>query len=613
MCGIAGSFGRGADSAVVRRMIDALAHRGPDGEGLLELSNGTMAHRRLSIIDLSDAGKQPMVSHDGRFAITFNGEIYNYKELREELIGYPFSSQTDTEVILAAWEKWGEACLDRMLGMFAFAITDKTTGEVTVVRDRLGIKPLFYALQDGRLFFASEIKALLAAGVRVEPNEKIISHYLLRGYYDHSEETFFKNISILRGGHLLRFCEGELETKRWWYLPERVETVASLSDDELVESFRALLDDSLRLHLRSDVPVGVNLSSGIDSLSLFFELNRIMDLKSLNIFSMGFEEKAYDETEDIMHLSHDFGVPFHRTAIEPGVFNRTIDQTVAALDQPFGGVSTMGYYDLMSSHRKNGVIVVLEGQGVDEILAGYRYFYGPYYRDLVRQGRLGEIGAEIGRAAQDNNPLHLLQSALAFGKTWRDAGKSAFQDGTKFLRFDCLKESWVAKAGKYAAPEFERPFPDHLRNALYRDTIYTKLPRVLRFNDHISMAHGLELRVPYLDHRIVEFAFCLEDRWKIRGGKSKFMLREAMRGVVPEDLRTRQKRPQSSPQTTWFKTRLKDDVLRELSSRALKELPMVDAEKAQESFRRFVGNDKDNNSFFYWQLINLARWYKMYF
>ncbi len=611
MCGIAGILGHGTESQKVKTMTDVLAHRGPDGEGIWAAKECIFGHRRLSIIDLSEAGRQPMVSHDGRLVITFNGEIYNYKELREELAGYPFKSQTDTEVILAAWEKWGEACLDRFLGMFAFAILDTQSGQVTMVRDRLGIKPFFYAEHNGSLYFASEIKALLAAGVQALPDEVTISHYLLYGYNGHSERTFYQGIKDLRGGHLIRWQNGKFSIHKWWDLAKRANEICDLSDQDTINGFLALLDHSLKIHLRSDVPVGVNLSSGIDSLSMLFRLKKVTDVNDLHIFSMGFVDPDHDETTGIMHLSAELGAPFHRVEIKEDVFS-SITTVVNSLDQPFGGLSTVGYYKLLGEPRKHGVKVVLEGQGVDELLGGYRYFSGPLYRDLVRNFEVKTIFNEIRRAAQGYNPISWLQAIAGFYKTYKNAGRTLFQDGTLFLRPDCLKPEWIKKAKNMEEPKFDQPFKSHLLNALYRDTVYTKLPRVLRFNDHLSMAYGVELRVPFLDHRLVEMAFSLGYKWKIRQGITKYLLRESMKGVVPEEFRTKQKRPQSSPQTVWFKRGLKESVLRELSSVQFKELPMVEHEIAEQAFLTFTKDDKDKNSFFFWQLINLAYLYRTF-
>jgi len=608
MCGIAGIIGKDAREERVRPMISAIAHRGPDGEGIAQLPFAAFGHRRLSIIDLSDAGHQPMTSTDGRFVITFNGELYNYRELRAELSDYPFQSHTDTEVVLAAWSKWGEKALERFLGMFAFAIADLKQETVTLVRDRLGIKPLFYTEQNGAFYFGSEIKALLAAGISSKPNESIVADYLLYGYYEHRPETFFEGILSLRGGHLLTWKNGQTTIRRWWNLPERVEPILGLSDQEYIDAFQGLLDSSLRMHLRSDVSVGVNLSSGVDSVSLLYELKRVTNPKELHVFSMGFADPAHDETKDIAALVHAEGIPFHRVEIGPQDYIDYMEETLRALDQPFGGLSTIAYLKMMKTPAKLGIKVLLEGQGVDEILAGYKYFYPPYLKDAYAQGEWGILWQAVRRAAQSRNPLHLMQASFQLSNMVSAPAIGTFQDLTSFLRTDCLRADWMTRAKK-EPPVFEAPFESHLSNALYRDLTFTKLPRVLRFNDHASMASGLELRVPYLDHRIVEFAFCLPNRWKIQNGMTKVLLRKTMEGVVPDELRLRQKRPQSSPQTVWYKGALQESVLREFQSDTFKDLPFVDAKAVERAFQSFVKNPKDNNSFFFWQLINLSRWY----
>lgn len=609
MCGIAGAFGSSRTRELAETMAAAIAHRGPDGHGFFSHATGTLAHRRLSIIDLSDAGLQPMASADGRWVVSFNGEIYNYKELREELAAYPFRTQSDTEVILAAWDAWGEAALDRFLGMFAFAILDARSGDLVVVRDRVGIKPLFYAEHDGRLLFASEIKALLAAGVPSRPNEPMIGDYLVRGLYNHTDETFFEGVRSLPPGHLLRrSAAGTVSVARWWDVAARDGMVLSLSDAEVVEAFRALLDDSLRLHLRSDVPVGINLSSGIDSLSLFFAYKRLGQLSNLSVFTMGFAEPDADESRDVEALARAEGVPFTRVPIGPEVQAAQFRKTFDAMDQPFGGLSTMAYTQLMSAAHGAGFKVLLEGQGVDEILAGYAYFQSAAYADLWRERDVSALWGEAKRLHPDR-PWNGL---VAIAKKAKRASAAVFQDGSSFLDPSCLKPEWLARMQAAPAPSIAAPFPDALRNALYRDLSATKLPRVLRFNDHLSMAFGIELRVPYLDHRLVEFAFALPARWKIRGGQTKFLLREAMRGLVPEELRTRGKRGQSSPQAIWYKGVLADAVRAELAHPRIAALPFVDAGAVRRSFEDFVRNPARTNSFFFWQVINLAHWYERF-
>ncbi len=579
MCGIAGILGDQHTFDIVQRMTDRLAHRGPDGQGIASTPVGVLGHRRLSIIDLTEAGKQPMTSASGRHVIVFNGEIYNYRELRDALAqeGIRCATSSDTEVLVEAWEAWGERCLDRLLGMFAFVVVDVERGVATLVRDRLGIKPLYYAEQNGSLYFASEIKALLAAGVRTTPNESMIGLYLTHGYYAHSAETFFRTIQRLPGGSLMRWSASGASVSRWWNLVDVANHSSDCSDEEVLTSFKALFQDSLRRHLQSDVPVGLNLSSGIDSLSLYYHLREVTDPSRLHVFSMGYTDTSYDETVDIRPLVERHGVAFHRVEIRPEDHVNMLPHTIACMDEPFGGLSTIAYDRMMSEPRKHGVIVLLEGQGVDEMLAGYKYYEG----------------ALAGHAKESN--------ALP-----------RFQDNTAYLRPHCLDEAWLQSAN-IAPPVFEAPFSSALSNVLHRDTCATKLPRVLSFNDHISMAHGLELRVPYLDHRLVELCFSLPDRWKVRDGVTKFLLRESVKGMVPEELRLRGKRSASSPQTHWYKRELCQEIRAELDHERVRRLPMIRHKELLASFDRFVSDEADQNSFFFWQVINLAYWYERFF
>lgn len=611
MCGIAGIIGKAASVEIVKKMTDAIAHRGPDGEGVFFENNVCLGHRRLSIIDLSDEGKQPMTSHDGRFTIVFNGEIYNYRELREELKGYPFFSQTDTEVILAAWEKWGEKALDRFLGMFAFAIYDKQTGVTTLVRDRFGIKPLFYTQKDGSLYFGSEIKALRATSIPFSVNNGVIGQYLLHGYYDHSEKTFFEEIRSFPAGYIAQVKkDGSFHMRRYWYLPDQVGEISQLKDQECLDAFFALAEDSVRLHMRSDVSVGVNLSSGIDSMSLFSLLQKTDGLKGLHVFSIGYADLQYDETTLVQDVMKKTNIPFHRFEMNENYHNNFVSKAIHMLDQPFGGLSTISYIGLNSLAKEQGITVLLEGQGVDEFFGGYRYYYGSLYRDYLKNRDVMRIRREIRRIAQGTPPAQLVKSFFSFANTARFAKRQVFQDGSAFLRRGCLNKEWTEKQKTQTIPKFDEPFENQLSNALYRDVVATKLPRVLRFNDLVSMAFGRELRVPFLDHRLAELAFSLENRWKIDDGVSKVILREAVKELVPESVRTKQKRPQSSPQTYWYKTTLRDWVLSEIRGDAMRQLPMVDVRATEKAFLHFVADPKDQNSFFFWQLINLARWYQ---
>lgn len=571
MCGIIGVVGKKTAQNIFAQARDTLAKRGPDDAGLFYDAANEIAlgHRRLSIIDLSKAGHQPMASSDGRYAIIFNGEIYNYLELKQELEKTcQFTTKTDTEVILYAYEKWGNKCLQKFNGMFAFVIWDKKTKKLFAARDRLGIKPFFY-YSDGRaLSFASEIKALLALGIKAVPNENMIFDYLYHGLYDHTDETFFAGINVLPPGHCMIWFDGQTLITKYWDAAD-IKPNHNLDEAETRRQFISLLSDSIRLRFRSDVPVGVNLSSGLDSNSIYHYALEVTG-GQLHTFSMCSESPEYNECAVLDSvLSDEQKKYWHTSTLTPSeVFKRA-----AALnriqDQPFGGVPTVAYEKMMGAVKEAGITVLLEGQGGDELLAGYAYYQNP---------------------------------ALSL---------AASQDSSKLVHRDVLNNAWVDRFDFRKEIFFPAPLASPLANAQYRDLRYTKLPRVLRFNDHATMAHGRELRLPFLDYRIVEFCFALPEEYKIRGKNQKVLLREAMKNIVPEVIQKAQKKGFGAMQTEWFKQYFKNEIYTLLDSDSFKSRPFWDHKKLRERVDEFY-QGKENNSFFIWQCFNLEMWFREY-
>lgn len=513
MCGIIGYAGKNIEKEQFESARDSLIHRGPDGFGAYyDLQKGVaLGHRRLSIIDLSDAANQPMISNDGRYAIIFNGEIFNYPELKKELSDYPFSSQGDTEVLLAAFIKWGKGCLNKLNGQFAFAIYDKQKGELFCARDHFGIKPFFYFFENGIFIFASEIKALFKLGLQKKPNDKMVNEYLKFGLYDHSDETFFQDIKSLSPGHFLVFKEGKIKIEKYWDLADIPEREFSGTREEAEDRLRELIEDAVRLQLRSDVPVGFNLSSGLDSGVLYYFSKSIYgaDGHNLHLFTARLPDGPFDEGALLeQRLTLDERVRWHTATLTPEKVDALAKELMVIEDQPYGGYPTIQYYNLYKETAGvGGVKVLLEGQGMDELLAGYSHY-----------GSLEKLDER-----------------------------------------------------------FPKPFVSTLRNAQYRDIRYTKLPRVLRFNDHISMAFGKELRVPFLDRRLAEFCFLLPDRFKIENGKHKSILRSAMEKYLSSDIKQNPKIQFGAFQTVW------------------------------------LGKDLGESSFSLWQEINIKLWKQKFF
>ena len=607
MCGIAGIVGTNWERATLESMISIQHHRGPDAGGIYVNPSQQvgLGHNRLSIVDLSAAGHQPMENHDGAVWIAFNGEIYNYLELRSELNDYPYRSRTDTEVILAAYDRWGEHCVERFIGMFAFALWDERKQHLFCARDRLGIKPFHYTWHKNNFLFASEIKAILAAGYRAEPNWPIWATYLAHGIYDHSSDTFFAGIHTLPPGHILKVKNGQESIRSYWDLPTLAAEPLALPDDEAGAHLLELLRDSVRLRLRSDVPLGVNLSGGLDSSSLMIMVDSLVqDQSEVKAFTASFFDPKYDEQNFASQVQCNNQWARQLQRLDSGRAWTIAQEALWHQEAPYGGIATLAYHHLHQLARDSEVTVLLEGQGVDEILAGYNYFRPYYYLDLLEQQRWQELRHELaacdGSGDWELNAMRQLRSG---------AGLNVYQDGTSHLQTHCVQPDVRKLADSH--PQFPRPFKDHLTNVLYRDLRYTKLPRVLRMNDRLSMAFSRELREPYLDHRLIEFVFRLPGSQKIRRGQSKFLLRSAMEGRLPDSIRIASKRGVVTPQREWLRTDLLPQVDEIIHSQSFAERELFDVNEVRSSYAKFCAGEGDN-AFFVWQWVNAELWWRMF-
>jgi asparagine synthase (glutamine-hydrolysing) len=566
MCGIAGIFG--APPSGLEEMVRALGHRGPDGDGfqLDPAGRSALGHTRLAIIDLSEDGRQPMSDPSGRWWIAFNGEVYNYLELRAELASsWEFRTRTDTEVLLAAWVTWGPACLDRMIGMFAFLVWDRRERTLFAARDRFGVKPVyFHERQDGALLVASEIKALHAAGVPARPDSAAWATYLAHGLHEHSERTFWEGVRSLPPGCYLTWKDGRTAVSRWYDLAARIgQGFDPRPETEVWEEYRALLEDSVRLRFRSDVPVGVNLSGGLDSSILLGLVHRVQGPESdIQAFTFVTGDPAYDELPWVRQMLERTRHPLVLCTLSPGEVPELAESVTRCEDEPFGGLPTLAYARVFERARESGVVVLLDGQGMDEQWAGY-----DYYRTAVN----GSAGLVQGTAQSPVRP-------------------------------GCLTPELLALAEK---PKMPAPFPDRLRNLQYRDLRYTKLPRALRYNDRVSMRSSTELREPFLDYRVVELALRQPEERKIRDGKQKWMLRDRVGELLPAGVVEAPKRPLQTPQREWLRGPLRGWAEGEIE-RALGAFPeWLDAGAVRREWRSYRAGEGDN-SFFVWQWISLG-------
>jgi asparagine synthase (glutamine-hydrolysing) len=612
-------------------MTSVQRHRGPDDADHWQDSTLPVAlgHRRLSIIDLRPDGRQPMASPDGELRLVFNGEIYNYVELRSELRDYAYRTRTDSEVILAAYRAWGEACVERFVGMFAFALWDARRGVLFCARDRLGIKPFHWCWHDGSFLFSSEIKGILAAGVPARPDDKAWATYLAHGLYDHSERTFFEGVRSLPPGHTLTLDvgamaalggdlepeepwggatsaeEARLHIRPYWELPPLTSATLELDDEEAEAALLAALEDSVRLRLRSDVPLGVNLSGGLDSASLMTVVDGLVaGTEALQTFTASFDDPRYDEADFAAAVPHRHPWTRHVERLAPADVWRLAAEMTWHQEAPFGGIATIAYHALHGRAQAEGVTVLLEGQGVDELLGGYRYFATEHHRDLLEAGDRARLKRELG-----SDPDGRVEAAMRLRSSVCGVPASVYQDGTPHLRPAALCPDTVARAG--AAPRFASPYRDHLRNALWRDLRHSKLPRVLRMNDRLSMAHSRELREPYLDHRVVELAFRMPGHQKVRNGRTKELLRRALRGRLPESVVDAPKRAVVTPQREWLRGALGDQVDALLASPRFAARGWVEPSAARRELAAFR-TGQGGNAFFVWQWVSVELWHRRF-
>ena len=599
MCGIAGQFvlnRREADAPLVGAMADRLAHRGPDGEGSFFSGPIGLAHRRLAIIDLSDEGRQPMGNEDGLLQIVFNGEIYNYRELREELLaaGHQFSSATDTEVILHAYEEWGRDCLARFNGMWAFALWDGRRRELFCARDRLGVKPFYYTVAGESFLFASEIKALRAhSEVGRRPNDRMLSTFLAWGVADHTAKTMYDGIFQLPPAHaVVVSMEGVGEPVRYWDLTMNG-AVRGVDDDATARTVRELLADAVRLRLRSDVPVGTCLSGGIDSSTVTALINDLLRAEhpesvgeQQKTFSVCFDDPRFDESRHIDVVVTATGVSNHRTTPDTGGLFEDIERLLYIQDEPFASLSIYAQYCVMRL-ASGEVKVVLDGQGADEQLGGYIAYQAPYIRALLRR-------REIFAALQEG--IGSMQHHRSFF-SW------AFrQVVVRSERRDLLRGS---------APEVLR-YAGSLDEVLKREIVASNLPLILHWEDRNSMAFSIEARVPFLDYRLVEYLASLPLDQKIRRGVTKYVLRRAIRGLVPDAVRCRMdKMGFVAPEEVWMKDELAPRILELFSSPEFSERPYWDAEQVLRNYREFL-DGKSAYSTEFWRIACAEMWLRQF-
>ncbi|MFA6382293.1 MAG: asparagine synthase (glutamine-hydrolyzing) [Candidatus Buchananbacteria bacterium] len=621
MCGITGYLNLNGqnkfNSGHLETMLKTIEYRGPNDKGVFADNLVGLGHRRLSIIDLSSAGHQPMFSDDKSLVIIFNGEIYNYLEIKEELkhSGCNFSTGTDTEVILAAYQKWGENCVEKFNGMWAFVIWDLKEKKLFASRDRFGVKPFYYQLDQNYFLFGSEIKTILAVSLTPRKiNYPFLYNFIDRHIPYGCAETVFENIKTLLPAHNLIIKNGQVQIKRYWQInPDEFKKKYDYSNPE--KTFRQLLIDATKLRLRSDVPVGVCLSGGIDSTTITGIITKILGQK-IKTFSSIYNEKDYGEGQFIEIANQYYQTEANLIYPNADNFFDIVDKLISHHDEPVRMPGTYSQWHVMECAARE-VIVTLDGQGADELLGGYRWFYPDYLASLINEVTHFKAGTKnISKYLEtrkelknylnqtyDKDVLKILTPKCLLNLKRQFKPENRWQD-------QILNQKFLA--AKTPLPPTPKIFFDPLNQALFEAFTTTNLPHLLNYEDKISMAFSLEARVPFMDYRIVEFCFGLPYSYKINGYKNKAILRDAFQDILPPEIFNRKdKKGFPTPNEHWFRNELKNQLKKLFYSPTFNEHGLFNTSDVQKIFEQHLAGK--NHERLLWRIITLELWLNKYF
>lgn len=611
MCGICGIINFNyvpVTEAEIREMMKCLKHRGPNDEGIFIDKNIGLGFLRLSILDLSSQGHQPMFDDTGRFMIIHNGEVYNYIELREELKkkGYSFRSNTDTEVILKSFVEWGEECLDKFNGMWSFTIYDRDTKKLFCARDRFGIKPFYYYWDNIRFIFASEIPPiLLLLNSKPNPNHQAVFDYMVFNRTDQTEQTFFKEIKKLPHGHTLTLelqgFDPTPQINKWYDLRKQVYKSTGFDN---AEEFRELFQSAVGLRLRSDVPVGVCLSGGLDSSSIVSVLLKEYRFEDLHTFSAVYGKGRHGDESDFIREFNGLVRHMHFTYPSEQTLYEDLECFVRAHAEPIPSTAPYAQFKVMEL-AKDHVVVTLDGQGADESLGGYHYFFGYYFKDLLKHWRLLKLLHESVHYAWQHRSLFGLKSFVYFmtPQKTRTNLRVAEKEYLKPLIKEYNSHSVIASELYGSA---------NLQEALINHFEY-KLEHLLKWEDRNSMWFSLEARVPFLDYRLVEKMLATGSKLIIDRGTTKVILREAMNGTLPEKIRQRRDKVGfETPQDEWFRTPLFQKLIKDLlESTSFRDRGLINTDKAKHLYQKHLNNQL-NISKEIWKWLHLEMWYRQF-
>ena len=612
MCGLSGIIGLNLSEndglIMVRKMISTLAHRGPDGQKIVINKNNIYGFSRLAIIDLNKRSMQPMISKDKKYILSFNGEIYNYKELRKEISDkYHFLTESDSEVLMAVLTLWGLKGLDKVYGMFSFCFYDGPNNRHILARDRFGQKPLFFSNKDSSFLYASEIKALLVAGVNKDINYKSIYGYVLDGAIDYGSETFFSNIFQLEAGcFLIIDNDARMKHGRWYDLSEMKPYKLPKQKKELNNYIVSTFNEVCSQHYNADVPVGIALSGGLDSSSMLASSAEFKNDKDRNkCFSVEFEgsfsEKKWVE-ETVNYF--DYNCRYSKYKIKN--FLEDFNKMIYSHEGPLGGLFNCGMENLYRMAVDQKVKVLMDGTGLDEAFGGYR-IHDMAYLNKLKVEKKENFNTEFKNYCKKWN----VNSDIA-NKEMANLRKNnaTVQDGTSFDQkgfiTDFVRSNYQINK-KYSC-DFNSSMREHFLNYIN----FSKIPKNTRIKDRQSMSYSVELRLPFLDHRIIELGMSMKDDEYFRGGLTKAPIRNAMKHFLPDFVLNGQKRSVQAPQAEWLKhDNLKEMIIDLLSSVSFKNRGIFNQRKVLSSYNEFLKYGS-NNTFHIWQWINLESFFKIF-
>ena len=597
----------------------SMSHRGPDAQGIWNDDKVALAHNRLSIFDLSKNGDQPMKSQSQKKIIVFNGEIYNWVELKNRIPKIRWKSKSDTEVLVEAYDKFGLKFFDYLNGIFSFAIYDLKKKEILVARDRLGVKPLYWTINNQQFIFSSEIKGILAYGAKKELCRKTLKDFLNNGLIDHSKNTLFKNIYQLEPGHFLRIkANGEIFKKKYWNLKnivnENSENYRNKSKEFLLNIYQELLNDSLKLELRSDVEIGTALSSGFDSSMLTYMIKK--KINDFNTFTYGFNTNT-DETYYAKKLSKSLNLKNYSIKLEENDLDNYLSKVISSQEAPVTSIRVLAMHKMYETVKKNKIKVILEGQGGDELGAGYEYYYAPLFLDILKSSnnyfdsfnKMQNILKKYKSINSENKYERLFNSLMYVFRPG-----IATQDGVPFVNHDVFHKSFLNLKNDYS---IKHEFNSSVQSMQLIDIEKIILPRGLRFVDKASMASSVETRVPLLDHRLTEFSLSIPNNLKITENETRFFMKSFLKNKKDKEFSNKvlkQKKTIVDPQKNWLrkdKKRFVKDLLN--SSEFYDDYEIFDKRKLLKEYSNFKNDKNYQTSFHIFQYVNTIMFLKNFF